>query len=959
MAWHLPSRLFHFILVIFVSVWTVSYSQASRCACEHWGQCMDRTSGFNTCSCYGRVRYGYGDRWTAWRDVAGSISCSTIAFGGVDPYIGQGKECWCQAACSTFTTSTTCYRTSCMWDGSACQANPTPTPIPLPMLTPAPLQIWAGSCQNGYLLPQNQRTADDQCGGCNAGYYLHANRCVLLQGWIGVCQNGDLLPQNQRTAHNQCGSCNPGYYLYAAACDPWSGSCQNGQLRPQNARTFHDQCGSCNAGYRLSGTSCYANPTATPISLPTPTPTPVQIWAGACQNGDLLPQNQRTAHNQCGSCNPGYYLYAAACDPWSGSCQNGQLRPQNARTFHDQCGSCNAGFYLSNIVCEPWAGSCQNGELRHQNERTAHDQCGSCNTGYYLFSWVCDPWRGTCQNGDLRPQNSRTYHDQCGSCNAGFYLSNVVCEPWAGSCQNGELRHQNERTAHDQCGSCNPGYYAFNGVCDPWRGTCQNGDLLPQNARTYHDQCGSCNAGYRLSGISCQANPTPTPTPIPLPMPSPTPVQIWAGVCQNGDLLPQSQRTADDQCGSCISGYYLLGVVCDPWRGSCQNGELRPQSARTAHNQCGSCNSPFQLSGTFCQLTSAVPNRSYCPANYYCPSGWKRDIPEDSCETKWGLSIECWTIDNSLQCCISKRNIVVNGKVTMHVPDAEAHCRDQDVETAFKRAMAALANTSHDLVHANCTARQLRRLQHSRDSAVLLPKQAIRRLQQQVVDLHYSIEDEVQTSLAAVQGQNLVLTLQNMTSEWLQDAVQHELQTLAPAKVKTFSFNVTEIASSEQAKVIDPISGTEVALINDFGVMLPVPSPSPDPSPIPTPTPSPAPSPTPAPAPAATPAPSPAPVHNPPNSSMATPQSTMATTRVTAVDDDDAAGLDWIPFAAAGAGLVVLAIVGGFVVRCVRRRRATEMPVVVDAEIVATQAVAVRVSECENLEPEGPNPTNV
>lgn len=43
--------------------------------------------------CYGRVKYGYGDTWTEWRDVAGEFHCSNEVFG--DPYKGQGKECIC------------------------------------------------------------------------------------------------------------------------------------------------------------------------------------------------------------------------------------------------------------------------------------------------------------------------------------------------------------------------------------------------------------------------------------------------------------------------------------------------------------------------------------------------------------------------------------------------------------------------------------------------------------------------------------------------------------------------------------------------------------------------------------------------------------------------------------------------------------------------------------------------
>jgi len=66
-----------------------------RCACENpgHGTFASCTSSRN-CNCNGRVRMGYGNRWTSWRDVSGSIQCTNGAFGG-DPAPGQAKECQC------------------------------------------------------------------------------------------------------------------------------------------------------------------------------------------------------------------------------------------------------------------------------------------------------------------------------------------------------------------------------------------------------------------------------------------------------------------------------------------------------------------------------------------------------------------------------------------------------------------------------------------------------------------------------------------------------------------------------------------------------------------------------------------------------------------------------------------------------------------------------------------------
>lgn len=46
------------------------------------------------CYCSGFARYGYGDQWTAWRAVSGSVECTSSVFG--DPYPGHGKICQCR-----------------------------------------------------------------------------------------------------------------------------------------------------------------------------------------------------------------------------------------------------------------------------------------------------------------------------------------------------------------------------------------------------------------------------------------------------------------------------------------------------------------------------------------------------------------------------------------------------------------------------------------------------------------------------------------------------------------------------------------------------------------------------------------------------------------------------------------------------------------------------------------------
>merc|ERR1719238_2274685 len=67
----------------------------SQCACENPGHgTFASCTSSRTCNCNGQVRMGYGNRWTSWRDVSGSIQCTNGAF-GEDPAPGQAKECVC------------------------------------------------------------------------------------------------------------------------------------------------------------------------------------------------------------------------------------------------------------------------------------------------------------------------------------------------------------------------------------------------------------------------------------------------------------------------------------------------------------------------------------------------------------------------------------------------------------------------------------------------------------------------------------------------------------------------------------------------------------------------------------------------------------------------------------------------------------------------------------------------
>eukprot|EP01047_Picozoa_sp_COSAG01_P007134 COSAG01_NODE_266_length_19876_cov_13.504525_5_plen_3482_part_00 len=482
-------------------------------------------------------------------------------------------------------------------------------------------------CTNGeYEKKKPTATSDRVCAthasACNANEYeskpATATSDRECKG-AGSCANGKLITQANRTEANHCGSCNAGYRLVGKSCVAWGGNCANGALLPQKQRTQDNHCASCNAGYRMVGTGivCLA-------------------WSGKCSNGTLIGQNKRTQDNHCGSCNGGHHLVGTLCKAWSGVCTNGVLiSPQSKRNVDGHCGACNAGYRLVGFSCVAWAGSCNNGKLAPQSKRNQSNHCGSCHAGYYLTSASCNAWGGSCPNGALAAQTVRTQFNQCGSCDAGYQLTTIKrCQAWGGSCSNGALTTQSKRTQDNHCGSCNAGYRLVGKACLGWAGTCANGVLIPQAKRTKDNHCQSCNSKFFLSGTNCNAWDVCTNGEYEKKKPTATSDRVCAthasacnaneyeskpatatsdreckgaGSCANGKLITQANRTEANHCGSCNAGYRLVGKSCVAWGGNCANGALLPQKQRTQDNHCASCNAGFTLNNKDC-----VNNRCKC-----------------------------------------------------------------------------------------------------------------------------------------------------------------------------------------------------------------------------------------------------------------------------------------------------------------------------------------------------------
>eukprot|EP00937_MAST-01D_sp_MAST-1D-sp2_P003873 g3873.t1 len=90
---------------------------------------------------------------------------------------------------------------------------------------------------------------------------------------VCTCDKGDGYTGAKCDAHDtaQCESCDDGYFLDDTAdddlsnggkkkkCTAWEGACDNGKLKPLAERTAHDQCGTCDDHYELDVTTWTCN----------------------------------------------------------------------------------------------------------------------------------------------------------------------------------------------------------------------------------------------------------------------------------------------------------------------------------------------------------------------------------------------------------------------------------------------------------------------------------------------------------------------------------------------------------------------------------------------------------------------------------------------------------------------------------------------------------------------------
>ena len=118
---------------------------------------------------------------------------------------------------------------------------------------------FGGTCSHGRLIvDEAARTKDDECGTCFAGYRLDtadstcASTCgpgeypnatvgggAGCQPYGGSCINGELFPQAERTEHNKCASCLTNFDLIGGKCTGSSIYCRTYADKPGD---HHDDC---------------------------------------------------------------------------------------------------------------------------------------------------------------------------------------------------------------------------------------------------------------------------------------------------------------------------------------------------------------------------------------------------------------------------------------------------------------------------------------------------------------------------------------------------------------------------------------------------------------------------------------------------------------------------------------------------------------------------------------------
>merc|ERR1719193_213465 len=145
-------------------------------------------------------------------------------------------------------------------------------------------------------MPIDQRTGPNQCDTCNSGYYLGDDENCHLCTQIDNCAVTETCGNSQ---DSRCTTCENGFEQIPGGsnghdvCSQWACNHPCTACIPENQRTAANQCTRCDSGYNLSGTTCDEFGCNT---------------GGGTSCAVCMPIEQRTGANHCQTCNGGHYF---------------------------------------------------------------------------------------------------------------------------------------------------------------------------------------------------------------------------------------------------------------------------------------------------------------------------------------------------------------------------------------------------------------------------------------------------------------------------------------------------------------------------------------------------------------------------------------------------------------------------------------------------------------------------
>jgi len=298
----------------------------------------------------------------------------------------------------------------------------------------------------------------------------------------------------------------------------------------QAKRREDNHCGNCSSGYHVVNRRCLPNVCTCAHG--------VEVFAaGPAESSRCLVHGVE----DCASCDTGYILDAPAaagqqkCVPAKCTCKNGvpalfDSRDSNLRCKKDEehCVSCASGFRLesSSKRCIDMRSSCVG-----EGTLAGEGSC-ACAAGYHGdIAWKNGAW-------DSTELVSKTSNVSSFDATLNKTVTREVtttekvsrCKKNVCSCNNGVATISNstspetlcEQHGNEDCSRCDPGFYVSDrlgqvaagftapgpGVqtCKGFAGICDNGYLIDQALRIAENHCGRCNAGYHLENKQCWSN---------------------------------------------------------------------------------------------------------------------------------------------------------------------------------------------------------------------------------------------------------------------------------------------------------------------------------------------------------------------------------------------------------------------------------------------------------------------